>query len=316
MSSTEAWLRFARLEIPARRGLTLLEAFGSPEAVLEAKRSDLGEVPGLAARTIDRILEGVPDADVEKDIQAMERCGASLLTISDPDYPNLLRRIPDPPPVLFVRGALQEADRFSVAVVGSRNASHYGMLVAEKISQRLAEFGFTVISGLARGVDSAAHKGALRAGRTVAILGCGVDIAYPPEHRRLMEAIAERGAVVSEAPMRAQPDTWRFPARNRIISGLSLGVVICQSPVNSGAMITADFAVEQGREVFAVPGDVLDPRNGGCHALIRQGAALVERAEDVLAVLGVPVDKAEARQPAVSPQLTLDESRLLELLSL
>jgi len=316
MSSTEAWLRFARLEIPARRALALLEAFGSPEAVLQAGRSDLEDVPGLALKTIERILEGVPDSDVRKDAQAMERCGASMLTILDPAYPPLLRQIADPPPVLFVRGSFKDADRFSVAVVGSRNASHYGMMVAERISQRLAEFGFTVVSGLARGVDAAAHKGALKAGRTIAVLGCGVDIAYPPEHRRLMDAAAEHGAVVSEAPMRAQPDAWRFPARNRIISGLSLGVVICQSPLNSGAMITADFAAEQGREVFAVPGDVLDPRNSGCHSLIRQGAVLVEKAEDVLATLGVPVDQAEVQKPPVSPQLTLDESRLLELLSL
>lgn len=317
MSDLEAWVRFARLELPPKRALTLLEFFGGPEAVLQASRSELEDVPGLSSKTVDRILEGVPDEEVEKDLQAMQKCGAYVLSLDSPEYPSLLQKIPDPPPVIFVRGSLREADRFAVAIVGSRGASHYGQTVAEKIAGRMAEFGFAVVSGLARGVDAAAHRGAMKFGRTIAVLGCGVDVPYPPEHRRLLEAVVENGAVVSEAPMRCQPDAWRFPARNRIISGLSLGVVVCQAPLDSGALITADFAVEQGREVFAVPGDVLDPRNRGCHLLLKQGAALVECAEDVLAALGVPVDDtANVESKGPPPQLSLEESRILELLSL
>lgn len=316
MPCTEAWLRFARLEIPPRRAVELLDVFGSPEAVLDASRTDLEQIGGLSPKTIDRILAGAPNDVIARDLAAMSRCGATILTIQDAQYPDILRQIADPPPVLFVRGKLQEQDRLAVAVVGSRNPTSYGLMVAEKMGRGLAECGFTVVSGLARGIDAAAHKGAISTGRTVAVLGCGVDVAYPAENRRLLESIAEKGAVISEAPMRVAPDAWRFPARNRIISGLSLGVVLCQARLGSGALITADFALEQGRDVFAVPGDVLDGRSRGCHMLIKQGAALVESHEDVLVALGVPVGELKPKQSSPPMQLSLDESRLLNLLAL
>lgn len=218
----------------------------------------------------------------------------------DPRYPAALRTIADPPQMLYVRGALRDEDRSAVAVVGSRRASAYGAAVAEWLGRELARAGVTVVSGLARGIDGAAHRGALQAGgRTVAVLGCGPDVVYPPEHRRLMAQLIESGAAISEYPPGTPPLKHHFPRRNRLISGLSLGVVVVEGREDSGALITADCALEQGREVFAVPGPVLVPTSALPNRLLQQGAKLVTTVEDILEELRLPKSQPHAAASAI-----------------
>jgi DNA processing protein len=194
-----------------------------------------------------------------------------------------LKMVADPPPLLYITGTLTEEDELAMAIVGARRATASGRAMTEELSHDLAEAGMTVVSGLARGIDAAAHRGALAAqGRTIAVLGCGIDQTYPPEHERLRKQIEERGAIVSETPMGEPPRSHHFPRRNRIISGLSLGVIVTEAAINSGSLITARFAAEQGREVFAVPGFVKEDTSRGTNALLKEGAALIERAQDVI----------------------------------
>lgn len=316
VSDLEDWVRLSRLELPPRRANALLDLFGSPAEVFRASREQLEEVPGLAPSSIDRILSPPTPAEVAADLRTAEKLQVTLLPRDDPRYPPRLREIYDPPVLLYLRGALEEADRHSVAIVGSRRASSYGSGMAETLGRDIAAYGFTVVSGLARGIDSAAHRGAVAKGRTLACLGCGVDLVYPPENARLAERVLESGALLSENPLGSGPDGWRFPARNRVISGLSLGVVVVEAPQTSGALITAEFAMEQGREVMAVPGPADRPNSRGCHRLIRDGARLVETAEDVLLELGVPAAEKRAEQLALPLDLNPEEKRLLDLLSL
>lgn len=262
-------------------GLGLVRAFRSPHAVFEARDQEL-QIAGVrrevraALRRFDRWRE------VEGQLARLDRAGGRLVTWDDASYPELLRQIHDPPLFLFVLGELTAQDACAVAVVGSRDASPYGRQMTATIGEALAGRGITVVSGLARGIDAAAHDAALRAGgRTIAVLGSGIDVVYPSEHHRLHMRIAQTGAVVSEYPMGTQPDAENFPARNRIISGLSLGTVVIEASERSGSLITAHCAAEQGREVFAVPGPV-GARTRGTHQLLRQGAALAESADDVL----------------------------------
>jgi DNA processing protein len=238
-----------------------------------------------------------------------------VVGLGDPAYPSALRTIPDPPPRLYMRGALGDADRVAVAVVGARRASPYGVAVAEMLAADLARCGVTVVSGLARGIDAAAHRAALRAGgRTVAVLGCGPDVVYPPEHAALMTQIIADGAVVSEYPPGTPPLRHHFPRRNRLISGLSLGVVVVEGRADSGALITVDCALEQGREVFAVPGPITAATSALPHRLVQQGAKLVSRVEDIVEELGLPLRPPpprpavglEGTEAVVRAQLTLD----------
>ncbi len=262
-------------------GLGLVRAFRSPEAVFAVRDQEL-QCAGVrrevraALRRFDRWRE------VDAQLARLDRIGGRLVTWDDASYPELLRQIHDPPLFLYALGELTAQDATAVAVVGSRDASPYGRQMTAVISEGLAGRGITVVSGLARGIDAAAHDAALRAGgRTVAVLGSGIDVVYPSEHHRLHMRIAKTGAVVSEYPMGTQPDAENFPARNRIISGLSLGTVVVEAGDRSGSLITAHCAAEQGREVFAVPGPV-GVRTRGSHQLLRQGAALAEGADDVL----------------------------------
>ena len=313
-----AWLRLARLEIAPRKAYALLAHFPNPQAIFEAGNRELTSVAGINSGTAEKLLAPVRPEDIERDLERMERIGAAVLSITSPEYPHNLKQVFDPPPVLFVRGNLEEADRFAVAIVGSRRPSAYGTAMAEKIAREVAARGLTVVSGGARGIDSAAHKGALAgSGRTIAVLGCGIDLVYPPENARLFEQIAESGAVVTEFPVGAGPDAWRFPARNRIISGLSLGVVVAEGVEDSGALITAQYAADQGREVFAVPGNVDNLRTRGPHRLIKDGAKLVECATDILDELGVPVEAQQKQQLAMAlDDLADGERKLVELLDL
>lgn len=309
-----AWIRLSRTGLGARRLNTLLQLYGSAEAIFAVPAQELAEAPGMTQAAAEKLRD--PEAaQIEGDIRLIERLGIRLLVADDPEYPPLLKQIFDPPAFLFVRGAFQAGDPCSVAMVGSRRCSQYARSVAERLARDLAAAGISVVSGLARGVDTAAHAGALGAGgHTVAVLGSGLANIYPPENRRLADSIAETGALVSEFAVTAGPDAWHFPARNRIISGWSRGVCVVEAPASSGALITAEFAMEQGRDVFAVPGPVTDPRTRGCHALIRDGALLVEDAEDILSALGVMTATAHPQLTLPDPALTEDEAALHRLL--
>ena len=314
-----AWLRLSRLELSPTAARALIDRFGGPQAVFEASEPDLATVERLSDKTRAKVLSPMPAA-IERDIQLIGELGVSVVSITSEDYPANLKEIYDPPVLLYARGRLVEADKMALAIVGSRRAAPYGLSVAEKIARDLASRGLTIVSGGARGVDTAAHKGALAAGgRTIAFLGCGVDIGYPAENRKLYEVIAENGAVLSEFPFGATPEPWRFPPRNRLISGMSIGVLICQSPAASGALITAGYAAEQGKDVYAVPGNVDDDRNRGCHALIRDGAKLVECAEDILEELGLKQAGDESARQLALPIESLkneNERKIAALLSL
>jgi DNA processing protein len=241
-----------------------------------------------------------------------------LLPWTHERYPALLREIADPPSALYVRGTLEPADRAAVAVVGTRQASSYGREVAAKLSGDLTRAGVSVVSGMAVGIDSAAHRGALAAGgRTLAVLGCGIDIPYPAVNARLRDEIVAGGALVSEYPMGSGPEPWRFPARNRIVSGLSLGTLVVEGDIKSGALITAEFALEQGREVFAVPGDIRSGRTRGPHRLIQEGAKLVHEVEDILTELRIvmPVAVTPSAPDRDDVSLTEAEGQVLKVLS-
>ena len=276
MSSAADRLRLARAEgvgpVTYRR---LLRRYGTPVAALDA-------LPALAQAGGRSAPLAVPSPEAaEREIERVHRLHGRLLYLGEPDYPPLLALLDDAPPVLTVLGDLAALAGPAVALVGSRNASANGRRMAERLAEDLAA-SLVVVSGLARGVDGAAHAGALRAGRTVACVAGGIDVPYPPEHAVLQARIAESGAVVSEAPPGTAPQARHFPRRNRVIAGLSLGVVVVEAALRSGSLITARLAQDAGRELFAVPGSPLDPRNRGSNGLIRQGAHLVERVEDVL----------------------------------
>jgi DNA processing protein len=271
----------------------LLERFGTARAVLAAPMSQLREVQGVGPKLAQAIAEAADQIDAAAEIALCREHGIAIVTDAEAAYPRALREIHDPPGMLFVRGEIRPNDALAVAIVGTRHASQYGLRQAERLAGGLARAGLTIISGLARGIDAAAHRGALAAGgRTIAVLASGVLNIYPPEHDELAEEVAAHGALVSESPPHAQPLAGTFPQRNRIISGLALGAIIVEAAERSGALITARHAMEQGREVFAVPGSVESRVSRGCHQLIRDGARLVESADDVLEELGPLVEAA------------------------
>ncbi len=274
----------------------LLEIFKTPQRILSAKRNEMLDAVGKdVADSISRWEETV---DLAGELRRIDEFGAGVLTGESPEYPALLREIHNPPVVLYVWGKIEERDRHAIGVVGSRHTSHYGLECAKKLSYQLAYAGLTVVSGLARGIDTAAHQGALAAkGRTVAVLGSGLNRLYPTENRGLAEKIAESGAVVSEFPMETPPDTQSFPIRNRIVSGWGSGLLVVEAGANSGALITAAQALEQGRGVYAVPGPINRPTSSGSNRLIQQGAKLVTGVEDVLEEL----ETFFPRQPQAAP---------------
>ena len=301
-----------------RAANVLIERFGSPEAIFAASEAELKSVEPLTDKGRAKVLSPIPAA-IERDLKIAEESGITLLPISSDEYPASLKAIYDPPILLYVRGNIIESDKFSVAIVGSRRANVYGRSMAERIAKDLAGRGLAIISGGARGIDTAAHKGALATGgRTIAYLGCGIDVDYPAENKKLFEAMSESGAVVSEFPFGSNPEPWRFPPRNRLISGTSLGVLVCQSPEASGALITASYAAEQGKDVYALPGNVDDDRNRGSHKLIKDGARLVESAEDILEELGISEKNEECERQLALPIESLNdqERAIASLLSL
>lgn len=315
MERYRSWLALKRVtglgNVLYRR---LLDRFKTPDAVFAAGEEALLSVEGVSLDLAKAICSFAAFDQVDLEIEKLAALGAALLSLHDPDYPPLLAAIYDPPPFLYVRGDPRIPNPYPVAVVGSRRASHYGKTVAERLCQELAEQGITIVSGFARGIDALAHRTALAAGvRTIAVLGTGIDRIYPPEHRRLYEEISEQGLILSEFPLAALPEPHHFPQRNRVISGLSLGCLVVEATLESGSLITARSALEQGREVFAVPGSILSETSAGTHQLIRSGAKLVERVEDILEEI-LPQVRRVPRESAFSPTLEGEEKKLYDLL--
>lgn len=299
----------------------LLTRFGSTRGILEAGEAELRRVPRISGSTAGNISGALTEVNLGKEKALAQKVGARLVTYRDQDFPANLKMIHDPPLVLYVKGDIQEKDQLAIAMVGARRCSYYGRKQAERLAGQLARLGFTVISGMARGIDSCAHEGALAAGsRTIAVLGNGLARIYPPENEKLSQRIVESGAVISELPMGAPPLAEHFPRRNRIISGLALGVIVVEASDRSGSLITARWALEQGKEVFAVPGKVDSPYSTGCHRLIKDGAKLVEDVTDVVEELGelagvLPhIDDEEAEDRPELP-LSPEERKIFDLLS-
>jgi DNA processing protein len=309
------FLAFARVKgIGPARLRRLLARFGTLEAAWKAEEMEL-VMSGLDQKSLEALGAARRAIDPDAELEALARSGIGALTWVDPDYPRLLRQIADPPPALYVKGDLREADAWAVAIVGTRRASVYGREVAEMLASDFARSQVTVVSGLARGIDAAAHQAALSAGgRTVAVLGSGVDVVYPAEHRQLAHAIAAQGALVSDYPPGTQPEAVNFPPRNRIISGLSLGTVVVEADERSGALITVDFALDQGRDVFAVPGNIFNRTSRGTNQLIQKGAKLVMSAADVLDDLNLGLAAQHAEVQAAAPADAV-ERRVLEALT-
>ena len=300
----------------------LLDHFETAQAILKASPTELGEVEGVGVALARRLrsTEGIELA--ERVIDQCEQASIEILLPHDRRFPRLLRELPDPPSVLYLRGALKPADGLAIAIVGTRGASNYGRTQAERFGRMLARAGLTIVSGLARGIDAAAHRGALDGGgRTIAVLSSGVHEIYPHAHKDLAEEIANNGALISEMPPFTKPKKGMFPQRNRLISGLSLGTLVVEAAERSGALITARHAGEQGREVFAIPGLITSPAARGCHALIRDGAYLTQDPQDILEQLGPLVEgiqidsETNVRHPA-QLQLNEQETQVLNAISL
>jgi DNA processing protein len=307
------WVALSRVKGLGCVGFKKLAAhFADPTAALSARPAELKNVPGLDKDAIEGLLGFSEWALAEAEIRRAREAGVRIVPFIDPHYPARLRAIADPPPLLYIKGEFSAADEKAVAIVGSRSASDYGRKVARNICRGLASLGFTVVSGMARGIDGTAHESALDGGgRTIAVLGSGVDRIYPPEHEGLSERIARQGAVISELSLGARPVAFNFPARNRLISGLSLGVVVVEATEKSGSLITAAHALEQNREIFAVPGEVGSSRSRGAHRLIRQGAKLVENADDIIEEIAPQLARPEGarRRQRVLPQNCNDDTR-------
>jgi len=284
MDSKEALIALNLIEhVGPVRARALLEHFGDAPAILRASRSELLRVRNVGEETADAIANWEKSVDLAGELKRISDFGCHVLIQSDQDYPASLREIYDPPLVLYVQGALTAMDRNAVAMVGSRMTTHYGIETARKLAYQLAYVGVTVVSGGARGIDTAAHQGALAAkGRTVCVLGTGINLVFPPENRDLFARIAAAGALITQFPFNRNGDKQSFAIRNRIVAGMTLGTVIVEADRHSGALITANFATEYGRQVFAVPGRIDSPRSKGCHDLIKKGAKLCEDAEDIL----------------------------------
>ena len=296
-----AWLRFTLAPgVPLGAQHALLRHFGSPHAALQAPREEVAGVCGPAVA--HALTRGPTQTLLDRTLAWLEHPSHHFVTFADDDYPRMLLQTPDPPTLLYASGRLELLQRPCIAIVGSRNATPRGIQDAEALARAISDNGVCVASGMARGIDAAAHRGALRGGgSSIAVLGTGIDLVYPRGHEELAQSLAQRGCLISELPLGMHPDRWNFPRRNRLISGLSRGVVVVEAAPESGSLITARLAVQQNRDVFAVPGSIHAPHSKGCHALIKDGAKLVETAADVLEECGFappPAPHAPAAQPA------------------
>ena len=313
------WLKLIRADgIGPTLFKRLLDFFGGVERIFTASVTELTKVEGIGNKTAESIVRTRDAFDVDSELALADKLGVWVIHLQDDRYPPALKAIYDPPPVLYIKGTLTRSDNLAMAIVGSRRCSHYGTEQANRFSHLLASAGFTIVSGLARGIDSAAHRGALATkGRTIAVQGCGLSNIFPPENKKLFEQITENGAVISELPLTYEPLAENFPGRNRIIAGLSMGVLVVEATYRSGALISAQAAMENNREVMAVPGRIDSPCSLGCHKLLKQGARLIDSIDEIMDALGYVGDglkthaataAAEAEQNA---QGTLfDTSRL------
>ena len=314
MDSREALIALNLIEgVGPVRVRQLLGHFGAAPAILQASAAQLQHVRGIGADTAENISTWEKSIDLAGELKRIADFGCHVLTQADENYPELLRQIYDPPIVLYVKGELTAKDKNAVAIVGSRQTTHYGLEIARKLAYQLAYVGVTVVSGGARGIDTAAHQGVLAAkGRTIAVLGTGINIVFPPENNELFERIADNGAVITQFPFNRPADKQSFPIRNRIVAGMTLGTVVVEANLTSGALITANMAVEAGRQVFAVPGRIDSPRSKGCHELIKKGAKLCEGAEDILSEFEYLFPASNrppgAGETGVLPALTLSEN--------
>lgn len=295
----------------------LLDQWKSPEIILQQPIAELASIQGVSENLAHAIAKKLPTINAKKEIERARQIGITILSMNDENYPPLLRQLPDPPPVLYVYGQLIPSDT-CVAIVGSRNSTPYGETITRTLAKDLANNQITIVSGMARGIDTSAHKGALDAnGRTVAVMGCGLETVYPAENKALFHSIAKNnGAVISEFSMGARPEAYHFPSRNRIISGMSMGTIVVEAGNKSGSLITARLALEQNRQVFAVPGQVHSQMTEGTHRLIKQGAKLIENAQDVLEDLGpflnahlqvLPDKKMSSREKDVPPMDSIEK---------
>jgi DNA processing protein len=284
----EKWLKLIRADdVGPVTFAKLLKHFGTIDCALGASVSELTKIDGIGFETAEQITATRDKFDTSAELELAEKLGVCLINLTDERYPTLLKQIYDPPPILYIKGSLTAADNLAISIVGSRRCSLYGQEQSSKFAHFLSSAGFTICSGMARGIDTAAHTGALSAsGRTIAVQGCGLANVFPPENKKLFELIAESGACISELPLQYEPLPENFPPRNRIIAGLSLGTIVVEAAANSGALITAAAALENNREVMAVPGKIDSPLSKGTHQLIKQGAKLVESVEDVMEALG------------------------------
>jgi len=284
----EKWLKLIRANgIGPTTFRRLLERFGRPDRILGASVGELAKTNGIGIKTAERIASSRNTFDAAAELEKAHRLGIWIIHLRDERYPTVLKQIYDPPPVLYVKGTLTKQDNLSISIVGSRSCSLYGQEQSSRLAHFLSSAGFTISSGMARGIDTAAHQGALSAGgRTIAVQGCGLGHIFPPENKRLFELISQSGACISELPLDFEPLAANFPARNRIIAGLSLGTIVVEAGLKSGALLTANAAMEYNREVMAVPGKIDSPLSKGSHQLIKQGAKLIESVEDIMEALG------------------------------
>jgi DNA processing protein len=311
MDTREAFIALNLIDgVGPVRARSLLEFFGEAPKILSAKPGELMRVPNIGPDTAAKIAGWETSVDLAGELKRIADYGCHVLTLADTNYPPLLREIYDPPLVLYVQGELTDRDKNAVAMVGSRQTTHYGLETARKLGYQLAYTGVTVVSGGARGIDTAAHQGALSAkGRTVAVLGTGINIVWPPENVELYQRIAANGAVITQFPFNRPADKQTFPIRNRIVAGMTLGTVVVEANMTSGSLITANFATEYGRQIFAVPGRIDSPRSKGCHDLIKKGAKLCEGVEDILS-------EFEYLFPASNKPPTASETGVLPALEL
>lgn len=296
-----------------RKIRNLLTYFKDVEKIFEAEKEEILKVDGIDEEIFNYLKEGI-DKEIKEKIKIAERLNVKIVSFLDKGYPKNLLRFPDFPPILFIRGEIREDDDLALAIIGTRKASEYSKMVAYRLAKEFSDYGITIVSGLARGIDSFAHKGAIENnGRTIAVLGCGIDICYPPENKKLIEEIIEKGAVISEFNISTPPESYNFPLRNRIIASLSLGVIAVEAPIASGVLNTCEWAANYGIEVFACPGPIFKKENEGTNKLIKDGAHIVTKVEDILERLSLPL-KRKLKEMGIEIELNEEEKEILSIM--
>lgn len=312
MTDLQYWLALNSLtDIGPVVARNLLSAFGSPDNIFNMTTDELRQVEGVGEYRAQKIISFKSWDDVNREIEKAGKNNVRILTLDNPDYPEGLKQIHGAPVILYVKGDLGSADKYAIAIVGSRRSTDYGRQIADGMAYKLASSGLTIVSGMAMGIDTASHKGALKSGgRTIAVLGSGIDVPYPVSNSRLMKAIESSGAVISEFPFGTQPNKENFPRRNRIISAFSLGVIVIEATLDSGSLITVGYALEQGKEVFAVPGQITSMNSKGTNSLIKKGARLIDSAEEVIDELSAQLKGLLKEDQHVLPEMSKDEKKL------